>query len=40
MLEEIGRVKINVRPTCPGMPWGVHGPKTMAQPTIASASPA
>jgi hypothetical protein len=19
----------NVRPTCPGVPWGVHGPKTM-----------
>jgi hypothetical protein len=29
--EEIGRVP-HVRPTCPGVPWGVHGPKTMGDP--------
>jgi len=22
----------NVRPTCPGVPWGVRGPKTTAKP--------
>jgi len=29
--QEIGRVP-HVRPTCPGLPWGVRGPKTVGAP--------
>jgi hypothetical protein len=29
--EEIGRVP-HVRHTCPGVPWGVRGPKKMGDP--------
>jgi hypothetical protein len=30
--QTFGRVPLNVRTTCPGLPWGVHGPKTMGDP--------